>query len=297
MRLTVRLSVVALAVLTTAVNAPPAGSAAGSHAQPGSVSRTTAAHRHRQAVEFAMRILGDSPRTTGETRLRRPPRGLRHANQFPGAENLVTRARYWVVDESAHRTYTSLKSAPVRNLRLTGFGDVGSGGTPRRQAQLSYVRTRLPGAMDYADLFVQIARRGHTRSVVAAFAQVVPHPVRRAGEHIQARRSSVTLTRARSTNGQETHTRTVALDANQSAALSRSINALRVNPPWPCIGGPPLGLATTFTAKVASAGRTWTVTSPGECGVVDVQRGTKQLAALDSDRTLRRLLHHDIRNP
>lgn len=258
------------------------------------VDHDTAAQRHAETVAFAKHVLSETPMVDGEIRLASHPKKLDHANSFPGASNRLERARYWKLHESAHRAYLNLKATDTPGLRLSGWGDVDAGGG-HHGAQLAYDSLDLTPQMDYADEFIEIKRDGRGRSIIAAFAQVVPHPVRTKAEYIPAAASHTKLTRAKySRHDKKLASRSRHLSKDQSTALVRSFNDLWVQPPWLCTGGPvSLGPHIVLTANITSGAHTWKLTYPEPCNVIDVERDGHSQAQIDPDKEFRQLLHAD----
>jgi hypothetical protein len=246
-------------------------------------SHTTPAQRRREAAAVARRILRETPHIRGEKRTSDLPKNLRQANQTIGVGNLLTRKRYWTVALTAHQTYRRLKAAHVRHLHLSGWGDVRPG-----EAQLYYDAKALPRTMSEADEFIEIHGHG-SRTIVAAFAQVVPHPVRLAAEQMTVSDVSGTLRRTTYHYGRHQHqtTKTYPLTTPQATQIARLFNRLPAAPPGSCFSG----LQSEADRVTLSAGGvSWVLNYPADCAGVDVQRAGQQMPELDTTVPFRNLL-------
>jgi hypothetical protein len=278
--------------ITAALGSQPAPHAVG----PGAAGATPAS-RHHEAVVTARRILAETPQTTGESRITDPPKSLLHPSQFYATRNLVTRARYWTVALSPHQTYRQLKAAKVHHLRLSGYGDVGDGGMPPNQAQLNFDALHLPVTIDSAEDFIEIDGQADGSTIIAAFAEVVAHPVRPASEHMATTHVTGTLRRTRYTypqpGGHQTgHTRTVTLTSKQADAIARLFNQMQVTPPTTCTGGIPF---EAITMTLVAHGTTWVLQYPANCAGVDVLKNNKQEPELDPKAGFNHLLDADVK--
>jgi hypothetical protein len=249
---------------------------------------TSTQQRERLAVAYAERLSGNAPQVAGETPLTDVPPKLAHPDQTIGVSNLITRARYWSVARSPQSLYAALKKAPVAHLRLSGWGRPGAGSNAANYGDLFYTATELPAYLNAAELYVEILGVGHGRSDIAAFAEVVPYPLRTADEIIPTGAAKVVVTRTRTASPTGPPLRRVTLSSNQARRFVAAFNAAPIRPPGACMGGlpPPFGYGATITAR----GVTWRIRWGGNCNALTVQRQGKPLAEIDTTPTLLHLL-------
>jgi hypothetical protein len=290
-------ALVAVAVVAAAAACTGGGSAASRGkpatgavvAGPGAfVSQTK--QRVVMATAYAELLTRSGPRLPGETTLTPVPTKLKQPDQTIGANNLITRARYWSVAGSPMHVYAGLKRAPVAHLRLSGFGPVGAGSSD--YAQLAYIGTDFPSYLDDAELYVEIVGAGGGRSDVAAFAEVVPVPVRAANEVIPTT-GTVVIARTRLRGLGLPPLRQVTLTPAQAAELVAAVNRAPLRP-GDCIGG--LGPSFGYRVTVTTRADVWTLAWSGlnNCDSLTVYRGGRLLTEVQTTPALLHLLQTDL---
>jgi hypothetical protein len=262
----------------------------------------TAAQRHAETVAYAERILAERPVLNGEVPFSGTvPKKLSEPDDVPAASNRLVRSRYVTVDRSPHRLYEELKAAPAPpESQLGGYGDVSAHPDGPRSAFVRFDRDTLPPTMVDGELLIEIQGRAHKPTLLAEFAQDVPHPAWTKAERIPAPDSSTTITRTKySQRGHVIKRRAVTLRHVPSAALVTAFDNSWVAPPWQCTGGPlGIGPYVSFSAEIQSDGHTWTVLTPGGCGVSSVTRGAHDvLPGVNVSSQFAHLVRADSRPP
>jgi hypothetical protein len=269
----------------------------------GSGSRSVAAiartpqDRERRAAAYAVRLTTDGPRMAGETRLTKVPAKLEQPDQTIGVNNLVVRKRYWSVAGSPLHVYRTLKKAPVKHLRLSGYGPPGAGGSASNYADVFYTRAHLPSYLDEADLYVEILGRSDGTTDIAAFAEVVPYPKRQATEVVPTDNVDVTVSRTNLYDRGSAPLRRATLTVAKAHRLVAAFDAAKVNPPGVCIGGPPPPFG--YAAKMTTKKHTWRIDWSGldNCDALAVTRDGKFLPNIQTTPKLFHLLKVDVAGP
>lgn len=257
----------------------------------------TSQDRERRAAAYAVRLTTDGPRMPGETRLTKVPAQLQQPGQTIGVTNLIVRKRYWSVAGSPLHVYRTLKKAPVNHLRLSGWGRPGAGGNASDYADLFYTRMHLPPYLDEADLYLEILGRSGGTTDIAAFAEVVPYPIRQAVEVVPTHNVDVTVSRTNLYDASAAPLRRVTLSAAKAHRLVAAFDAAKVNPPGVCIGGlpPPFGYAAKMTTKKHTWRFDWD--GLGNCDALTVTRDGKDLPNIQTTAKLFHLLEVDVAGP
>ncbi|HEX3707134.1 MAG TPA: hypothetical protein VHV76_10930 [Mycobacteriales bacterium] len=251
------------------------------------------AARQRATIAYTTALAGRAPQVVGEVPLTTaPPLNLQHPDETIGVGNLVVRARYWTAPGSPDSVYRSFKRSAVAGLKLTGYGRPSSSAEDLQgRGFVHFDPTSTPSYVDASELYVEMESGANGRTVIAAFGEVAPHPIRIAAETIPVSRSTVTITRRRTERPSGT-VRSVALDAQQSEVFVRAFNTSPVRSGG-CIGG--TGPAFGYVIAIVSGSRTWQVTYPGgaNCGGFGVMIGTQSLPDLEPTGQMRHLINDD----
>jgi len=262
----------------------------------GSVTIGTTQQGHeREAAAYAERLTTDGPQVAGETPLTEVPARLKHPDQTIGVDNLIIRERYWSVAGSPLHLYRALKEAPVKHLRLSGWGQPGAGGSGNNYADLFYTGTDVPSYLADAELYVEILGRSDGTTDIAAFAEVVPYPTKQSDEVVPAHGAEVVVSRIKDYGGSPL--RRVTLTPAKAHRLVTAFDAAKVSPPGICIGGPPPAFG--YAAKMTAAGHTWRIVWNGvdNCDALTVKRGQKSLPNIQTTPKLLGLLKTDVAGP
>jgi hypothetical protein len=292
---------IALAVAVAASCSSPSDAhddrAAGANRGELSAYPTASVQRVLQAIGYARQLADDGPHVAGETALTTVPSKLRHPGQVIGVDNLITRHLYWSVAATPQHLYATLKRAPAADLRLSGWGGPGSAGGPANSAELFYTRADTPSYLNEAELDVQLLGVAPGRTDVAAFAEVVPYPVRRMTDTIPVDAGTAVLTRTASQGQNLPPVRQVTLTSTRARQLITALNGSKIRPPGMCVGGlpPAFGYAVSITSRTGSWQITWT--GADNCDSLSVQRDGTDLYQLQASSSLLHLLETELAGP
>lgn len=298
MKLRQGLAAAALALLTACGSQSSPGAASAPQAADTTAQYTdnaTATQRHAQTVAYAQQILHQRPVLAGETSYNGTiPKNLRQPNEVPGATNRIVRRLYVAIDRSPERIFQQLKKATVAKSQLGGYGGVGAGDNGPRFASVRFDRVTLPPAMVDGELLIEVQGRAGKPTLLAEFAQVVPHPAWPASERIPTGPATATVTRITYSPAPHriTARHVVRLDSATAQQLVDAFNDSWIAPPWVCTGGPVvLGPTTTYRVRIHADGHEWRVDLPGYCSAAPVTRDGHNAPAINAGQQFVRLAH------
>jgi hypothetical protein len=253
-------------------------------------------YRTQQAAAYAERLAAATPRVPREQPLTTPPPvNLQNPDETIGVGTLVVRARYWTAPGSADAVYRELKRARTAGLRVSGYGLPSSLAEDRPdRGFVHFDPDHFPSVIQGGELYVEMEALTPGRTIIAAFAEVYPDPVRQADETIPVIGSRVVVMRERRTYPTPEVLGRVSLDAVRSEAFVRAFDLAPPEAPATCIGG--LGPTIGYAATITAGGRTWQLTYPGSvsnCGAIGVALGKQQLPDVQPTAALRHLLAVD----
>lgn len=207
-----------------------------------------------------------------------------------GVGNLIVRSRYWTVPGYADQVYRWLRRSSAPGLRVTGYGRPSSRAedVPGR-GFVHFDPQRFPSFIDSGELYVEMEPGSAGHTVIGAFAEVVPHPVRPTSETIPVAGTSVAVTKVSGQPQKPRSQRTIRFDRAMSEAFTRAFDQTGTSPPGTCIGG--IGPSISYRIDITSGAHTWQLSYPGSaCEDIAVQRDGRQLNNVETNVQFRRML-------
>ncbi|HVS69341.1 MAG TPA: hypothetical protein VHE56_12370 [Mycobacteriales bacterium] len=273
-------------------------SSSGGKAHP-ALTQSPLPDRAAKTAVYAQQLADRAPQVRGETPYTGPvPADLRKPDETIGANELVTRTRYWTAPGTPDRVYRELKRSTAAGLRLTGFGRPSSPAEDvAGRGFVHFDPEDFPSYIAGGELYLEMQAIGHGRTIIAAFAEAFSHPVRIAGEYISAAGATGTARWPKfALNPQRAFGKVVAhpsetLTRQQVASVIDGFNASPVaNAPDACIGGLRVS-GDELTVDIRSDGHSWVLGYPGtSCYDVSVTRDGVSFPALEPNHALRQVL-------
>lgn len=282
----------ALATVTSCAARSP--SAAGTSTTPSDAAQS----RSQATIAYAEHLAASTPQVSGEQPFTgTPPANLAKPDETIGVGDLVVRSRYWTAPGTADQVYRELRNSTTEDLRVTGYG------LPSLRAEdmpgrgfLNFQDLDQPDFIAGGELYVEMEATKPGTTIIGAFGEAYPHPVREAAERIvpsgaiaKARWAVLRTDRANPFGKVVAH-RTDTLTPGQTSELVDAFNDTSVADPTGTCSGPLRAPGSNLTVTVISAGQTWRLVYPGSCGSLSVARDGHALPSLNLGTAFLQLL-------